>query len=753
MAVACFAFLALGAGAGASQYTGWGPDEVVAGPSASYFSFNQYLEDSNGDGWAFYVAPAGGESAFARHRSPDGSWDAAVLLETVDTGDVGCLVVVAASNGDMLAAMTLDPGAGHMVYSNRYTAGSGWGGAGAISTSTNGSVSGCPSAYIDGDGGAVVVWRQSDSGILSAWGNEWRAGSGWQGATLLEADESGSVSTVRVRGDAWGNSTVVWTQQMASFRGAYARPHSGSNGWGTTTLLQSSTTQNASLALVSVAPVGVTMAVWQQTGLDPLQSRMYTASGGWSSVALVATGGRDPALGGVSADETGNFTILWTYDPSGPLQAWANHWSPSMGWSAPHRLDTSGDVEPVYLQSAADDGGNVVFVWSQNEGPYSSIWSARLDATGGWSPAARLDPASSSQNGEPTIGGNGQGDFCVVWHRHDGAVSTAQSAWYMVGRGWQPTQPVHADTTFQVVGYSTAVIFSAQGLARAIYVVSDGGEYAFGFSPGETPRFDPPLLQVTAPVEGLRTGIPVVHVEGATEPGMAVTVDGGSVGVDALGRFSTELSLGPGDHTVLVNSRHASGLNSTVAVRVTIVDLLPLLEGQLGDVQAQLNATLAELGRAVAAAEAAQGNANASAAQVGALRAQLNATAQVVWDTQADLGNMSARMAAGEAITQAALDELNDTSASLASARAEILILHSSLDSMALQMDAAQSDLDGANAKLDAQAQELAAARLDVQGLAGTLTLLIVLTLVSAALGAMGMLVGMRASRRPPKEP
>ena len=78
----------------------------------------------------------------------------------------------------------------------------------------------------------------------------------------------------------------------------------------------------------------------------------------------------------------------------------------------------------------------------------------------------------------------------------------------------------------------------------------------------------PPVLDVTAPVDGLKTNIAIANVIGHTNDsgGSPVTVtvklngvDQGAVSVDGSGNFTKQITLASGNNTIIVRSTDAAG--------------------------------------------------------------------------------------------------------------------------------------------------------------------------------------------------
>lgn len=80
-----------------------------------------------------------------------------------------------------------------------------------------------------------------------------------------------------------------------------------------------------------------------------------------------------------------------------------------------------------------------------------------------------------------------------------------------------------------------------------------------------------PSLKISAPPNNVSTTSPVL-VEGNTAPEATITINQKPVTVDPSGNFSTEVSLTPGDHILVVESKSRSGKTRVEQRFVTIIE-------------------------------------------------------------------------------------------------------------------------------------------------------------------------------------
>jgi hypothetical protein len=99
----------------------------------------------------------------------------------------------------------------------------------------------------------------------------------------------------------------------------------------------------------------------------------------------------------------------------------------------------------------------------------------------------------------------------------------------------------------------------------------------------------PPVLNVTAPVNGATAFTSDVKVEGTMAGGTVLTVNGTATTLDATGHFSTTVSVsGDGDHSIVIVGRDDPGNTVTRTVVVRYISRVTMLL-QVGNVNAYIN--------------------------------------------------------------------------------------------------------------------------------------------------------------------
>ncbi len=96
------------------------------------------------------------------------------------------------------------------------------------------------------------------------------------------------------------------------------------------------------------------------------------------------------------------------------------------------------------------------------------------------------------------------------------------------------------------------------------------------FVQGRTVRLDtiPPALELQSPGDGIRTPAESVYFVGRSEPGAAISVNGGNLAVGLGGSFSGELPLGAGRNRIAVRATDPAGNVRELSVNVTRIPAL-----------------------------------------------------------------------------------------------------------------------------------------------------------------------------------
>ena len=266
---------------------GWGTATGISTGGTSVAA-PQVAFDTNGDAVAAWQQLDGTQNVWANHYLAGWGWGSATTISD-GAGNATVPQVAIDTNGNAVAVWTQFDGTRDNIMANRYLAGSGWGTAAPIETDNNGAAN--PQVSVGADGNGMTVWQQSDGSRTNIWANHYSAGSGWDGATLIEQDDVGPATDPQVAVDGSGNAVAVWAQFDGTRYNILANRYLAGSGWGTATLIESDNNGDAALSQIAVGADGNAVAVWQQSDgtRTNIWSSRYTAGGNWGTATLIET--------------------------------------------------------------------------------------------------------------------------------------------------------------------------------------------------------------------------------------------------------------------------------------------------------------------------------------------------------------------------------------------------------------------------------------------------------------------------------
>jgi len=271
-----------------------------------------------------------------------GSWDTAELLQSGDVTRAGDPEVAAAPSGNAIAVwVQLNTESGRQdVWYREYIAGSGWGEAGPISEAEPAATLALdPVVGMDDDGNAIAVWSRTTLGGEVIWSNRYTAGSGWGTAALIKPDTETSVGSIRLSVSDNGDAFVVWAQDDGTREDVWATRFSGSS-WSTPERIDTYDDGDKRTPDVAVDGSGVAHVAWAQTE-DPfinIWAVQYTPGSGWETPLLIEPPNPDPDEDGdatsprVGVNAAGNAFVVWLQTYEDWLSVWSNRLDPETGW-------------------------------------------------------------------------------------------------------------------------------------------------------------------------------------------------------------------------------------------------------------------------------------------------------------------------------------------------------------------------------------------------------------------------------------
>ena len=356
---------------------GWGsagvretnPGEALGADVAADGSGNALAVWAQSDGTRFNI--------WASTFTQLGGWSTPAPIEN-DPEDTRNVQLAMNANGDAFAVWTQVRLGRPIVWARRYVAGSGWGAANSIQGNTD--FDGfAPQVAIDPNGLAVAVWHQTDGIRYNVWANRYTPGSGWGGAELIENDNTDSALSAQVAIDASGNALAVWQQHDGTrFNIMSNRLPSGGN-WGSAVTIDNED-EPATAPHIAANDAGDAIVLWtQQSGaLQNIAANRYTTANGWATAQVIDTQDGPALQSRIAITASGAAHALWVQDDGTRNNLIGSRYVPGSGWETPAPIETeSGDAfDPDITVSGS---GTVQAVWRQHDGLRFNIWASRYE--------------------------------------------------------------------------------------------------------------------------------------------------------------------------------------------------------------------------------------------------------------------------------------------------------------------------------------------------------------------------------------
>ncbi len=307
--------------------------------------------NAQGDATTVWAAPFYGNADVAAKRyTIDGGWKTREFLE-YDNYWIRLPTVAMDSKGNATSVWMkwIYFADGYDVFSNTYTADSGWGSEAQVNTSFGHTVH--PDVAMGSQGHTVAAWMQQEKEypyFYSLMVSYREPGGDWQPPVLIDSSPhtpfSGYPALPKVKVDGKGNAIVVW---LGSAR-------YGSNLGGLTGFQEELNFGLSVLASHYVAGKGWSTSVRLDFGIDETLDNFSVFR-------------RTPQI---AMDSQGNAVAVWTTRG----RVWASRYAIGSGWSPPSDLG-NGNVFP---RVAMDNCGNSVVVWRSGLDILSNTYVAHV---------------------------------------------------------------------------------------------------------------------------------------------------------------------------------------------------------------------------------------------------------------------------------------------------------------------------------------------------------------------------------------
>lgn len=414
----------------------------------------------------------------------DGAWQVAQLIETANAGDALDPQIAFDASGNALAVWDQFDGTRKSIYANRYTAGSGWGVATILETDDTGDALD-PQLAFDANGNALAVWYQYDGTHNNVYSNRYTAGKGWGVAVLVSntIPVVGGAINPRIAIDAAGNVLTVWTQYDGSTFNIWANRYSAATAqWGIATRVETANAGTAAWPQIAVDRSGNALAVWMQSDGTRLNiwANRYTASGNsWGTDMLIETdNASDALLPQIAIDANGNALAVWEQSDGTRYNVWANRYTAgSNSWSTATLIEADNAGNALDPQIAIDAHGNALAIWKQYDGSRDHVWANRFTAgSSSWGTATLVESDNTGDASYPQITFDANGNALAVWAKHDGRRFNIWANRYVANsNSWRTATLVETDNAGDATNPQVAI--DANGNALAIWEQSDSAVY------------------------------------------------------------------------------------------------------------------------------------------------------------------------------------------------------------------------------------------------------------------------------------
>ena len=257
--------------------------------------------------------------------------------------------------------------------------------------------------------------------------------------------------------------------------------HAAGLTWGTSALIKTANSFDASTPRIAVDQNGNVMAVWVQS--DGTSQNIYAKQSSILDTAapvLLETSTMPADSPQIAADLKGNFIAVWRQawkTANGALYGvYASRYD-GQSWSAPAvvyvdtaRNDVTANGD---LRIAMDPNGNAVVAWSVYDWSWNhnSVRASRYIVGTGWTDATNISTEAVQSANSPQVAMDASGNAIVIWRQDAGSTNSVAGVLamrYTVGTGWG-TSALIGPSVGSSDGQSPQIAFDSSGNALAVW--------------------------------------------------------------------------------------------------------------------------------------------------------------------------------------------------------------------------------------------------------------------------------------------
>lgn len=272
-------------------------------------------------------------------------------------------------------------------------------------------------------GEGIAAWQTSSGAIYT----QFYRGGAWSAPSVQQVSASGALGAVpKVAIDGNGNALVVWRQQVDASAHLFASHYSADDAsWSAPAQIESlgDAPQRWDLAMNSAGQGAV---LWYGSGYAVYVQR-YQPGSGWaapetleSSTAEDYSGLLEPNEARLAIDGSGNMVAAWPSATTAHVyHVHARRYDAGTNsWSTIQELQDAGGSSAWTAEVAVTPGGAGMVIMQQWIGDRFAVVANRFSATGTWSGAERLAfDTTTDDMYRPRLALNASGGYGVVWQQ------------------------------------------------------------------------------------------------------------------------------------------------------------------------------------------------------------------------------------------------------------------------------------------------------------------------------------------------
>jgi hypothetical protein len=361
--------------------SGWGSPELVEHEDIGDATAPVLAMDSGGNALVMWPQTNGSlllpnEFIWANYYSPSSGWgNASKFHGEFDGAGVFDYELLMDREGNGIAIWQ---GNGRSLWSNRFVPSLGWEGAKLIELEID-SVD-ISMLAMDDNGNAIATWSQFDGSSNNIWYNRYEKGSDWNGALLIDNNNSSYSSNPRVVFDRQGNGLGVWEKHDGTGTNIWASYYTPAEGWGASEIIESDNTRQSFYPNIIFNSGGGALVVWLQleSSGETLWSNHFSPNGGWGSAEIIDGVNGEKTNFFVKTDYAGDVYVAWSQLEGEAERVCIKQYSWISGWGETKVVDNSaGDLFGLRLEF--DPEGNAFAVWMRHDGERYNLWYSRYE--------------------------------------------------------------------------------------------------------------------------------------------------------------------------------------------------------------------------------------------------------------------------------------------------------------------------------------------------------------------------------------